>query len=290
MKKALLLFFFLTVAANAADPDTLILAFQPQENPEKLQLNAEAMAKFVGGEIGMPTKIFLPTDYAAVVEALRADHAHVAYFSAWPYLLAHNLAGVDVILAEERGGKTGYTSRWYTLEGSGITKLADARGKKAAFTSPTSTSGYVFPYAKLIQEGLLPEKGDPKTFFSQVLFAGGYEQALKALLNGQVDIAAASDYALPRFLTPDEQKRVKIVSEQGPVPTHCIAVKGNLSIELRDKIKAAFLKLKAPEHKDLLKTLYGAEKLAEVKHAHHVGPMAAALRVTGLQFDLSKKK
>ena len=41
-------------------------------------------------------------------------------------------------------------------------------------SSPTSTSGWLFPLAKLTEEGVVPKGADPKTVFSDVLFAGGY--------------------------------------------------------------------------------------------------------------------
>lgn len=276
-------------SALAGDPAILSVAFQPQENPEKLQLNAKTMTEFLSKELGMPVKVYLPTDYAAVVEALRAGHAHVAYFSAWPYMLAHNMANVEVILAEKRDGQTFYHSQWYALKDGPINTLADGRDKRAAFTAPSSTSGYLFPFAKLVDDGLLPAKGNPSTFFKHVVFAGGYEQALKALVNGQVDLAAASDYALARYLTAEEQARVKVVTKQGPVPTHCIAVKNDLSADLRAKISAALMKLNAPEHKDLLKSVYGSQQLVPVTHDAHTAALAHALKQTGLDYPLKTK-
>ncbi|MCG3150572.1 MAG: putative ABC transporter phosphonate/phosphite binding protein PhnD2 [Verrucomicrobiae bacterium] len=281
------LFFLLLASVAYADPATLVVAFQPQENPEKLQLNAKTMTEFLAKELAMPVKIHLPTDYAAVVEALRAGHAHVAYFSAWPYLLAHKLAGVEIIVAEERAGQTFYHSQWYALKAGTVHSLKDAKGKPAAFTAPSSTSGYLFPLAKLVDDGLLPARGDPATYFGKVLFAGGYEQALKALVNGQVELAAASDYAFARYLTPDEQTKVEVISRQGPVPTHCVAVKNTLSPELRAKVQAALLKLN--DNKELLKTVYGAEKFVAVTHTQHVSALAHALEVTGLDYPLKKK-
>jgi phosphonate transport system substrate-binding protein len=168
-----------------------------------------------------------------------------------------------------------------------VHSLADAKGKPAAFTAPSSTSGYLFPLAKLVDDGLLPKQGDPAAYFGKVLFAGGYEQALKALVNGQVEVAAASDYALARYLTPDEQAKVEVIARQGPVPTHCVAVKNTLSPELRAKVQAALLKLN--ENKELLKTVYGAEKFAPVTHDQHVAALAHALEVTGLDYPLKKK-
>lgn len=278
----------IATAVRAADPGTLIVAFQPQENPEKLQLNAKAMTEFLAKELGQPVKIYLPTDYAAVVEAMRGGHAHVAYFSARPYLLAHQLAGAEIILAEVRDGQTFYYSQWYARAAGGPRTLAEARGKRAAFTSPSSTSGYLFPYAKLVDDKLIEPKADPKKFFSQVLFAGGYEQSLKALVNGQVDVAAASDYAFTRFLTPEQQAQIKVIARQGPVPTHCIAVKNTLSKPVIDKIRAALMKLNEPQHKDLLKSVYGSQQLVPVTHDEHTGALAKALEQTGLDDQLKK--
>lgn len=291
MNRALFLPVVLTwaTAAFAADPATLVVAFQPQENPGRLQLNAEAMTKFLSTELGMPVKIYLPTDYAAVVEALRAGHAHVAYFSAWPYMLAHALANAEVLVAEQRAGNSFYYSQWYARKNGPVHSLAEAKGKRAAFTSPASTSGYLFPYAKLVEEGLLEKRGDPAKYFSHVLFAGGYEQALKALVNGQVDVAAASDYAFGQYLSNEEQAQIEVISRQGPVPTHCIAVKADLSPALKKKIESALLKLNQPDHKELLKSVYGAEKLVPVTHAAHTAALAHALEQTGLDYPLKKK-
>lgn len=275
--------------SEAGRDEPLVFAFQPQENPERLQLNARQLTEYLAGALGQPVKVYIPTDYAAVVEALRAGHAHVAYLSAWPYLLAHRMAGVEIIAAEERAGKTSYVSQWYTRKDTGIRSLADARGRTAAFTSPSSTSGYLFPLARLVEDGLIPARGDPAQFFRQVIFAGGYEQALKALLRGQVDVAAASDYAPPRYLTVDEQAELVVLSQQGPVPTHCLAVKSALPAELRARIKEAMLRLNEPQHSGLLKSIYGAEKLVPIDHRTHVEPLERALTLTGLDYPLQKK-
>lgn len=279
----------LGLVAEAGQPEPLVFAFQPQENPERLQLNARQLTDYLTGTLGQPVKVYIPTDYAAVVEALRAGHAHVAYLSAWPYLLAHQMAGVEIIAAEVRDGKTSYISQWYTRKDTGIASLADARGRTAAFTSPSSTSGYLFPLAKLIEEGLLPPRGDPARFFRSVVFAGGYEQALKALMRGQVDVAAASDYAPARYLTPEEQAQLVVLSQQGPVPTHCVAIKTNLSAETRVRVREALLRLNEPEHASLLKSVYGAERLLPVGHDEHTAALARALELTGLDYPLRRK-
>lgn len=270
--------------------EKLVFAFQPQENPEALTPNAKKLAEYLGTKIGIKSDVFMPTSYAAVVEALRSKNADVAYFSGWPYLIAHNTADVELLVAEERDGKPFYYSQWYVLKDSPIKSLADLKGKPVAFTSPSSTSGYLFPMAKVIEEGHLKTGQDPKEFFGEVLFAGGYQAALKSLVNGKVEAAAASDYAFDRYLDESERAKVRVLIKQGPAPTHGIAVRKDLPQDVKDKIKAALLSLNEDKNKDLLKSVYGATKLVERGHDEHVQALDKAQKLVGADYPLKKKK
>ncbi len=279
-----------TATAPTAQIEKLIFAFQPQENPEGMEPSTKKLAEYLSAQIGIPCEVFLPTSYAAVVEALRSENADVAYFSGWPYLIAHNTADVELLVAEERSGKPFYYSQWFVAKDSAYQSLGDLKGKPISFTSPTSTSGYLFPLAKVIEEGHLKTGQDPREFFSDVLYAGGYEASLKALSNGKVEAAAASDYALARYLTPEEQAKIRVLTSQGPAPTHGIAARKALPQEVRDKIKAALLTLNEPEHQGLLKSVYGAERLIERGHDEHVGPLDKAQQLVGADYPMAKKK
>jgi phosphonate transport system substrate-binding protein len=268
-------------AAKAQTPEVLRFAFQPQANPEAISPNADAIAEYMTKKTGIESEVFLPTNYASTVEALRADNVEVAYFSGWPYLIAHEQAGVELVAAEERYGNPFYYSQWHVMKDSDIESLSDLKGKSIAFTSPTSTSGYLFPVAKLVEETEMETGDDPKEFFGEVIYAGGYEQALKALINGKVDAAAASDYAFEQYLTDEERAKVRVLSKQGPVPTHGIAVRGELPDEVKEKIRKAVLDLNKPENQKLLESLYGAKKLVPREHDEHVSPLAEALELTG---------
>jgi phosphonate transport system substrate-binding protein len=267
-------------------PDTLKFAFQPQENPDALAPDAEKLAEYMTEKTGIKSEVFLPTSYASVVEALRSDNADVAYFSGWPYLVAHNEADVELVAAEVRNGNPFYHSQWYVAKDSDIETLADLKGKAISFTSPTSTSGYLFPLAKVIEDTEMETGDDPKQFFGEVIYAGGYEQSLKALVHGKVDAAAASDYAFEQYLTDDERANMRILSKQGPVPTHGIAVRSELPKEVKDKIAAAILELNKPENEQLLESIYGAKELAARSHDEHVAPLEKALELVGAEKDI----
>ncbi|MFW5967040.1 MAG: phosphate/phosphite/phosphonate ABC transporter substrate-binding protein [Persicimonas sp.] len=268
--------------------DELIYAFQPQENPESIAPDADKLAEYLAEETGIDSEVYLPTNYAGVVEALRGGKADVAYFSGWPYLQAHEKAEAELLVVEERDGEPFYMSRWYVKKDSDIEDLEDLEGEPIAFTSPTSTSGYLFPLAKVIQEGHLEEEGDPKDFFGEVIYAGGYEQSLNALVEGKVKAAAASDYAFERFLDEEEREEIEVLTEQGPVPTHGVAIRGDLPDEVKEDVKEALLSLNDEEHAELLESLYGAEKFVEGDHDEHVGALEEALEAVGAERDVEE--
>lgn len=261
---------------DSEEPIRLTFAFQPQENPKGLQLDTQRFVDFITRETGYEAEVFLPTSYAVVVEALRYGNADIAYFSGLPYLMAHEASGAQILVVEERDGNPFYYSQWYVAADSDYESLADLRSKNVAFTSPTSTSGFLFPMAKVIEEGLVEAQGQPGSFFGEVLFAGGYEQALIALASGQVEAAAASDYALQQYLSDEARENIRVLTRQGPVPTHGLASRGDLPEEVRQKVLEALLKLNEPENNELLRSVYGAQRLVPRDHKDHVEALTNA--------------
>lgn len=270
------------VEAAAEEITELTFAFQPQENPEGLQLDTERFGQFITEQTGFEVEIFLPTNYSAVVEALRSENADVAYFSGLPYMNAHKMAGAELLVVEQRDGQPYYYSQWYALADSDIEELADLKDRSVAFTSPSSTSGYLFPVAELIEQGMLQEGEKPEDFLGDVVFAGGYQQALLSLVNGRVDAAAASDYALQQYLSDGQREKVKVIAEQGPVPTHGLAIRGALPDDVKDAVRRALLELNDDEHTELLKSVYGAERLVERQHNEHVEALERAYELVDL--------
>lgn len=258
-----------------AGVDKLVFAFQPQANPESISPDAEKMADFLSDEIGVDVEVYLPTNYAGVVEALRSENADVAYLGGWPYLVAHKKANAEILVAEQRRDKPFYYSHLFVRSDSDYKKLSDLKGKKMSFVSPTSTSGYLFPVARMVEEGVLEKGGDPKDFFSDIMYAGGYLQSFKALLEGQVDVAAADGYAKRMYLDDKQKKKIRSIAKLGPVPTHLIAIRGGIPDKLKGKVKEALLALN--DNSELLKSVYGAQKLIERGHKEHVGALEKAL-------------
>jgi len=281
----------LSIQSKPNELKKITIAVMPNEDPKKFEMQGKALEEYFSKKLGVETKFFYPIDATTTVESVVTGSTQIAFMSARPTQFAYERSDHKAMLfmAELRpfNGTSGekldtfYYSEFWVKKDSGINTLEDARGKNVAFSGPTSTSGYLFPMAKLVEKGLIKAGDDPKTYFSNVLFSGGYQQSLTALLAGQVDIAAGGDYAKYRFLTPEEQSQIKVIERQGPVPTHGIIYRTDLvTPETIAKFEKAVIDLKS-ERPDLLETaLFGAKDFVPVNHYSHLAELGNAIAIT----------
>lgn len=247
----------LATAAGAAQ--TLTLALTPSQSPTALQQVGDEFGAVLSKLLKMPVKVYVASDYAAVIEAMRSRTADLAFLHTVGYILANQEAKATLLAKDIWHGKTSYTSRIYVRKDSGFKTLDDLRGKTIAFVDPTSSSGYIYPMVLLIQKGLVKNR-DPKTFFKEALFAGSHDAALLALINRNVDAAASFDLAREQYLKDKERiEALTWVAESPPIPEAGIAAREGLDPALAKRIFDALMALNAPEYKPLLTKLYSID-------------------------------
>jgi phosphonate transport system substrate-binding protein len=251
--------------AATAPAASLTLAFIPQENPEKLLGDISRISAYLSGELGVEVEGFVTIDHAAAVEALRNGDADISFMGALPYVLAHHEIGARVVLAEVYRGSPSYTSRIFVRKDSGIRTLADLRGKTIAFADPISESGYLYPLDLFAEAGFLQRGGDPKSFFDNYYFAGGYQQAIQAVFHGYVDAAGASQFA-DLLLTAKQLPEVTWIAESPPIPSHAVIARRDLDPELLLGFVRAMLQLNEPEYQGYLAYVYGPDGYIETNH------------------------
>lgn len=289
-----------TACGTSAGPkgDKIVIAVQPTATPETLSASAADLDAFLTKKLGREVDLVFPTTHAGVIESLRFGNAQAAFLSAWPARLASKVAGADVGLAEvrevvigqEKKEETFYFSYWVVRKDSPITKLAELKGKRVAFASPLSTSGYVAPLARLVELGLVAKpapgkEADPKKFFGTVQFAGGYQQGWEALKAGQVDAAIiAGDVS--EALYREVLAGTKIVDQQGPIPSHGVAFAKQLDAGTKQQLKDALLELGKPEHRPLMRKFISGIFVGfkPTSADEHLAQLAKYLDLTNLAF------
>lgn len=275
-----------SLSALAADPETLVFSFQKQKNPDELKAATKTVSEFLAQKIGKKIEIVVPTSYGSTAQGLISDKVHIAYMDSLPYILASSETSLEIIAVEKRNNRTEYDSLIVVAKDSPIKSLKDLKGKKMAFTSQTSTSGYLFPFSRLVQEKEIKTPDELSKYFSNISYAGGYDKALLAVANGQADVAAFSDYVYEGakadlYGTAETRSKVKLLVRTSGVPTHLITVSSKLSKELKQKIQTALFDL-ANEKPEIFSSVYGAAALAK-PNAKHVEKTQMALKTTGLE-------
>lgn len=158
------------------------------ENAQDRMTSNECVRAYVEDLLDVPTKIFTPADYDGVIQGLLGGTIDMAWLGASAYAKTYitDPEAVDVVLVKTNlDGSFAYHSIGIARADSGITSLADMKGKVFGFGDPNSTSGYLIPSVEIPQEtGASMENGD---FFDEVRFTGGHEQTIVAVANGDVD-------------------------------------------------------------------------------------------------------
>jgi phosphonate transport system substrate-binding protein len=270
--------------------EKLVIVVNPMPR-DRVQVEAVELERFLEEKLGVDVELYFPTSVAAIVEALRYGHAQVALgVGALPSALALSVADVNMVLVEVReviidGKATSapyYYSYWIVLKDSPYTSLDQLRGRRACFPSELSTSGYVFPMYRLVELGYVKSPVDPKQFFGDVVFAGGYAQCWEALKKGHVDVTImAGD--VPVSLYWEAMNNSRVLDKQGPIPAHTVLISKKLPEGLKKKVVEAFIELNAKP--DLMRKFVSAifVRFEERSVEEHLEPLMRALEITGLK-------
>jgi phosphonate transport system substrate-binding protein len=263
-----------------AGTSELRIAFIPYENPQQLVRDIKPVGEFLGQKLGVKVTPSVVLDYAAVVEALRSNRADLAFMGSLQYLMAHQQCGATAILGEKYNGKPTYVAKIFVRADSGIKSVSDLRGKRMAFVDPISSSGYLYPLAVFRKAQVMPAGQKPEQFFKRVYFAGGDEQAIRAVYNGFADGAGIGEYS-HQLLRPEERDKVVSIAESEPIPSHCIVARAGLGPAMIAKIQNLFLSLEKGENRKYLKALYNVDGYVRVTHKTYA-PVEALAKEHGL--------
>ena len=227
-----------TDAADQIDPDTLIFAYTPVEDPAVYETAWADFLAHLEEETGKDVMFFPVQNNAAQIEAMRSGRLHIAGFNTGSNPLAVNCAGFRpfTIMAGE-DGSFGYEMEILTHPDSGISGVEDIKGGQMAFTSETSNSGFKAPSAILASEFNMKAGED-----FEPVFSGKHDNSILGVANKDYPAAAIANSVLARMLERDvvsEDQLVSIYKSQ-TFPTTGYGTAHNLTPELQDQIRQAF--------------------------------------------------
>jgi len=222
----------------------LVFASIPDENAAMVTERYSDFVAYLSREIGVPVKLRIAGDYAAVIEGQRAEQIHFAYYGPASYARARMIGVKTTPFAIEvnKGGVKGYHSVFYVKANSPYQKVEDLKGKSIALVDPNSTSGNNVPRYAMDKMGIKPDE-----FFSKVVYSGSHVNAVMALNQGTVDVAAnwwnnENDSEMIRMADKGMVKRedFRIIYKSDQIVNSPVAYLDSLPADLKRKIEQAF--------------------------------------------------
>ena len=239
----------LTTQAQAQDwkskyPE-LIFSAAPAENAAIVTERYKDFLAYLSKEVGIPFKLRIASDYAAVIEAQRAEQVHVAYYGPASYARARMTGAKITPFAIEvsAGGVKGYYSVFYVKADSPYKSIQDLKGKNIGLVDPNSTSGNNVPRYALSKMNIKPED-----FFGKVIYTGTHINAITALNQGTVDVAAnwwnnETDSELQRMVDKKMVKKedFRMIYKSDIIVNSPYAYLDSLPAELKQRIAKALM-------------------------------------------------
>src|SRR5699024_4187054 len=174
--------------------EELSVQFVPSQNADTLEAKAKPLEELLSNELDIPVKVSVSTDYNTIIEAMDSEQVDVGFLPPTAYVLAKEQSAADVILQAQRYGVNddgsdtdelvdSYKSIFIVREDSDIQSVEDLKGKKIGYQNVTSSAGFVWPAATLMDVCIHPLNDVESVTLK------GHDQAVISLLNGDIDAA-----------------------------------------------------------------------------------------------------
>ncbi|WP_156252512.1 phosphate/phosphite/phosphonate ABC transporter substrate-binding protein [Pseudactinotalea terrae] len=254
----------------AEDPEELILGLVPSQDQDQLVEDAEALGTLIGDELGIPVTTFVSTDYSALVAGMQTGQADIGMFGPIALVQAADVAGATPILQSVRYGTSTYHTQWFTNDPDTycldeVVTVADddgvdmtyCNGTDTAETGPVgedalalitadtaismvdaaSASGYYYPATQLQEVAGL----DPLSLNAQ--FAGGHPNSVLNVARGDFPVGVSFDDARTEVVeeNPEIGTQVTVFAFSEEIPNDGVAVRGDLSDDLKQRISDAMM-------------------------------------------------
>jgi phosphonate transport system substrate-binding protein len=165
--------------ALGSEANPIQVYFVPSVEAQVITTGGEVMAAALKEATGLNFEVFVPTSYAATVEAMCAAPASsMGFIPAAGYVIANGRCGVEVSAAAVRRGWPVYWTAYIVRRDSGIRTFNDLAGKSWAYPDAGSTSGFIFPSVELTQAGIEP---------GERVEAGSHNNVVTAVYNGEAE-------------------------------------------------------------------------------------------------------
>jgi phosphonate transport system substrate-binding protein len=265
-----------TILAFPQSGQRLRISMIPTTDPGKMLREGQPLVDYLQKKTGTKIVMTIPTNYAAVVDAMANDQVDVAHFGGFTFVQISARAGAKPLVQREQDQK--FHSLFITQSSSRINSLGDLNGRTFAFGDVNSTSGHLMP-----EYFMREAKINPKVIES-ALYTGGHDATALAVANKKVDAGAMDENVFQTMMKSGKitDKQVKVFWTTPPFLDYVWAARKGLDPKIAESFANAFLELdpQKPEHKTILEFL-SATKYVRAKDSDYA-KLRQAAKAAGL--------
>lgn len=241
----------------------LVFSIIPSENSSGVLDRYSPFMAYLSKALGVKVTLRIASDYAAVIESLRAGQVHFAHMGPAAYARAAIVTqnGVEplVTMANSQGA-IGYYSVLYVRAGDTAQTLADLKGRNLCLVDPNSASGNNVPRFAMGKLGI-----DPEAHFGKIVYSGSHENAVIGLAQGTCDAAfnwwnTERESNLLRMVAKNMARAedYRIVFKSDLIPGSPITMMRSAPEALRNAVRQAFVDAATADREAFLRISDGA--------------------------------
>ncbi len=226
----------------------------PMRNIVALEAKYGPLVRYLADRLGRPVELVHEATYPDLTEAFRTNQLDAAFAGSFAYVVAHVEAGVEALARPDYGGVSHYRGVIYVRADSPFHSIEDLKGARVVHAGHATTAGQVFPLYLLRIRGLPA----PELFFASFVDAGSHEAAIRAVLEGRADAAAAKDLVFEEMAreVPEIRRLLRALAVSPPVPSNAFVAGPLLSPALREHIRTILLEMdRSPQGRRALAAL-----------------------------------
>ena len=242
MIKKLTLAMALGLGMTAAMAQDISFGIISTESTQNLKADWQPLLDDMAKQTGYTVKAFFAPDYAGIIEGMRFNKVHLAWYGNKSAIEAVDRANGEVFAQMVNAdGTQGYYSHLIVHKDSPIKSLDEVlkNGKSYSFGNgdPNSTSGFVVPGFYVFAQN----KIDTKNHFKVVRNANHETNAL-AVANKQVDVATNNSENLDKVKTnfPEKFNDIRVIWTSPLIPLDPLVMRKDLPEAMKAKLKSFF--------------------------------------------------
>lgn len=212
------------------DEPAFIIGVLPYRSDDEIKQDLGPLVNYLQHHLKTAVKLVVSPDYPTLGRLLELKKIQLAWFS---HALLEQTPGrekLTIICRPQSAGKTEHKGGILVPNDSLLQGLSDLEGKRFAYVSQYSGSGFVFPARMFRNLGI-----DPVASFSEIIFTGNHSRSIEALRSGEVDAAAIFCDSTTNGVILPEGMRALAFTES--IPSDPLVVRNDLEPELKIRLK-----------------------------------------------------